>query len=512
MVSVVDITSVAIDLFKQATNGQTPDRLKIQKILYYSQGYSLAILKKPLFEEDFIKCDFGPFIQSLTKYNDIIDNFKTYSFPKPSHNITIHEMEIIKQVIEMVKNIRSTHILQQTHREEPWMEVEHGAVITKHKIQQYFTSMSFKFYLHSIVINNSIDRASLNQLRCMMQKSYTSHKGHNLRELEELEAFILENASTMLDYKKLSSILFFPCELDYFGMGEPLSVLLSRKSVLLRLAYSSKYNNILGITYLIKACEQLLYLFDDGDDSEEEEESSTVIITTLTNLKTKLHTKLESIISCATMKELIVMNHFFKQVAIPEESKLDEEALLQRFLFIKSTLTNETIISKWEQLLQNIKSPHLIPFVKVEQVSLHYLCTTTNFDQMYSDWKELGYKYNIGYALVNAAALVCQGRVTKSNQEVLQLYVDAASYGFVSALRYALEMENNMQFVEQLALYGDIEGWRRLKENKRDWNHSDALYKYYILNDEKELNKFYQFIDKIIFANPDAKDLNYSQL
>jgi uncharacterized phage-associated protein len=56
--------------------------MKLQKLLYYAQGFAMVILGKPLFDEDFEAWDYGPVLRA------VYDKFKGYgsgALPKPEN-------------------------------------------------------------------------------------------------------------------------------------------------------------------------------------------------------------------------------------------------------------------------------------------------------------------------------------------------------------------------------------------------------------------------------------------
>ena len=48
-----------------ATNGELVSNLKLQKLLYYVQGFHLAVFGEPLFEEEIEAWMYGPVVPSV---------------------------------------------------------------------------------------------------------------------------------------------------------------------------------------------------------------------------------------------------------------------------------------------------------------------------------------------------------------------------------------------------------------------------------------------------------------
>ena len=53
---VIELANCLINKDNNETNGDNMTNLKLQKMLYYLQGYYLAVFNKPLFEEDIEAC------------------------------------------------------------------------------------------------------------------------------------------------------------------------------------------------------------------------------------------------------------------------------------------------------------------------------------------------------------------------------------------------------------------------------------------------------------------------
>lgn len=120
--------------------------LKLQKILYYAQGYYLAIYDKELFPEDFQAWAHGPVNEK------IYEKYKEYgyqSIPEPDYEIK----EFPKDLIDFLSDIWATfgiydgkYLEDQTHKEDPWIIARKGCepgarcneTITKLSMKEYF--------------------------------------------------------------------------------------------------------------------------------------------------------------------------------------------------------------------------------------------------------------------------------------------------------------------------------------------------------------------------------------
>jgi len=126
--------------------GQLDDvtNLKLQKLLYYAQGYNLALYGEPLFNEDIVNWDHGTVVPC------IYHQFKNYGNqiiqPTPSFDMNKFS-ERIKEVLEFVcrdyAKFSGWKLREMTHEETPWKNTQRDEVITKDSIKDFFKT---KFY------------------------------------------------------------------------------------------------------------------------------------------------------------------------------------------------------------------------------------------------------------------------------------------------------------------------------------------------------------------------------
>lgn len=122
--------------------------MKLQKLVYYCQAWSLAWDEQPLFEEDFEAWANGPVCPVLFKEHKgkfIIDkDFLGQS--NVSTDFTPEQTETIDSVIETYGDKEPFWLSELTHKERPWKEArgetEPGEpcanVISKESMQEYY--------------------------------------------------------------------------------------------------------------------------------------------------------------------------------------------------------------------------------------------------------------------------------------------------------------------------------------------------------------------------------------
>ncbi len=137
----------AIDIAKYFINELHPEPLKLQKLLYFAQGFSYAFYDKELFNDDFEAWVHGPVIPSI--YHE----YKSYEYNPIDLNYNLKEFN--KDVIDLLEYVKKNYakydgkyLEEITHREEPWLLSRTGLdpdersdkTISKSNIAAYFTS------------------------------------------------------------------------------------------------------------------------------------------------------------------------------------------------------------------------------------------------------------------------------------------------------------------------------------------------------------------------------------
>lgn len=121
-------------------SGDSISNLKLQKLVYYAQGFHLAIFDTPLFCEDIEAWTLGPVIPALyDKYKE----YRANPIPKSTDiDFSIYEPQII-ELLNDVWNVYGQYsawrLSELAHAESPWkMAKETGGFITHQSLQGYF--------------------------------------------------------------------------------------------------------------------------------------------------------------------------------------------------------------------------------------------------------------------------------------------------------------------------------------------------------------------------------------
>lgn len=131
--------------------------LKLQKLLYFIEGYHLAYFSESLINDDFEAWVHGPVSRKL--YSELKDFSILYTeisyvqgegeeLPSDSLNktLTSEQIELINNVLDLYAQESAFSLESITHQQTPWVETREGftpaercdRVIPKDKIKSYF--------------------------------------------------------------------------------------------------------------------------------------------------------------------------------------------------------------------------------------------------------------------------------------------------------------------------------------------------------------------------------------
>jgi uncharacterized phage-associated protein len=137
-----DIAKVILS-FSDPEVGDVITNLKLQKLLYYCQGFHLAMFEKtPLFGEKIFAWQYGPVVKEV--YHNYKENGSTGIILENKVDtgiVTKKQLKLIKEVYKVYGQYSALRLMDMTHKEAPWQKTEIGEEITHKKMYEYFTTL-----------------------------------------------------------------------------------------------------------------------------------------------------------------------------------------------------------------------------------------------------------------------------------------------------------------------------------------------------------------------------------
>ncbi len=124
--------------------------MKLQKLAFYSQAYSLALTDKPLFDEDFQAWANGPVCPDLFASHRglFIVGSGELRCEGRSENVDGRDRSIVQHILSTLGGLSGNELSELTHAEAPWKDARGNcpegdrcdAVISKAAIKEYYSS------------------------------------------------------------------------------------------------------------------------------------------------------------------------------------------------------------------------------------------------------------------------------------------------------------------------------------------------------------------------------------
>lgn len=131
---------IALAQNDEANGGELLTNLKLQKLLYYQQGFHLARFGTPLFEEDIEAWMYGPVVPSVYDYYKK-QGAAGLTFDGEAVVLSREEEELFDQVFDAFRDFSAIGLMNRTHSEKPWLESiphDRGTVISKESMRSFF--------------------------------------------------------------------------------------------------------------------------------------------------------------------------------------------------------------------------------------------------------------------------------------------------------------------------------------------------------------------------------------
>ena len=153
---------IAIDIAKKiicktdVEHGDTISNLKLQKLLYYMQGFHLALFDVPFFNETIEAWTYGPVVpvvfREFKRYRNRDINPENYC---DELVLTGEEQQMFDRVYDNYNRFSAVALMQMTHSEGPWKSHNIGEVITNEEMRNYFLTQTDN---NKLLLPNGIDR------------------------------------------------------------------------------------------------------------------------------------------------------------------------------------------------------------------------------------------------------------------------------------------------------------------------------------------------------------------
>ena len=136
-------------LVESRERGEVLTNLKLQKLLYYADGWFAVVSGRPLFAEDFEAWMNGPVLPSqYHRFKDWRWRPIEQEVVRPT-GLSADILAHLEEVVDVFGSETAVALELMTHREQPWLEARAGlpadapssAIISKQTMKAYFQSL-----------------------------------------------------------------------------------------------------------------------------------------------------------------------------------------------------------------------------------------------------------------------------------------------------------------------------------------------------------------------------------
>ena len=138
-----DVFQVAAYFLNKANSDDAGDlisNLKLQKLVYYAQGFALAIFERTLFDDMIEAWQHGPVVPGLYHH------FKTFgsgAIETPDEfnpeSLSADEQGLLDEVYDVYGQFSAWKLRNMTHDEPPWKDAaKTGSFISQQSMAEYF--------------------------------------------------------------------------------------------------------------------------------------------------------------------------------------------------------------------------------------------------------------------------------------------------------------------------------------------------------------------------------------
>ncbi|MEM9452477.1 MAG: type II toxin-antitoxin system antitoxin SocA domain-containing protein [Cyanobacteria bacterium P01_E01_bin.6] len=204
------------------SNGiDTITHLKLQKLLYYVQAWSLVFVDKKIFDEDIEAWIHGPVIPKVYHFYKEYGYFNISQSRHQTH-LTASEFYIVQLVCDLYGHLSPRYLEELTHSEFPWIKARRG-LSPNQKSNRRISSVDMRKYYLSFIEQVDPPKISSDAVLKSKDKKFTPNRSTNFvsgissvmdvfSDDEHLSSFCMNDFyNEISDWENLSS--------DWEGIG-----------------------------------------------------------------------------------------------------------------------------------------------------------------------------------------------------------------------------------------------------------------------------------------------------
>jgi len=126
-------------LFKAGEEEELISNMKLQKLLYYTQGFHIAFYDRKLFNEKIFHWAHGPVVPEIYfQYRECGNKAIDYPTNTDFSDVDQQSLELINDVLDIYGQFSASALRNMSHEEPPWKQTANNEEITPEILKEYF--------------------------------------------------------------------------------------------------------------------------------------------------------------------------------------------------------------------------------------------------------------------------------------------------------------------------------------------------------------------------------------
>jgi uncharacterized phage-associated protein len=144
MADVIDVANYILEICREEAEDEEIElisNMKLQKLVYFCQGYSFAFFNRPLFTNNIEAWPHGPVCPKLYHMLKSYGSLPITAPIEPDKiSLNDDEKKLVRMVYDTYGQYSAMGLRKITHEEDPWKDTQTSAVISYEALSKYFTA------------------------------------------------------------------------------------------------------------------------------------------------------------------------------------------------------------------------------------------------------------------------------------------------------------------------------------------------------------------------------------
>lgn len=138
MASALDVAKYFLS-FSDEESGDLISNLKLQKLIYYAQGFHLALFNSPLFDEPIEAWQHGPVVSEVYHAYKHHGGQGIITTTKSDFScFNAEQKDMLDEVYSVYGQFSAWKLRNMTHEESPWRDTSVNMVIAPERLKSFF--------------------------------------------------------------------------------------------------------------------------------------------------------------------------------------------------------------------------------------------------------------------------------------------------------------------------------------------------------------------------------------